>query len=411
MRILHTADWHLGRTLFEAKLLDDQAYALDRLLEMVAETRPDAVVVAGDLFDRPVPPADAVRLLDDAFRRIVLGHGIPVVAIAGNHDSAERIDFGASLLSAGNLHIRGLAALDCAPVVLADAHGPVHLYPVPYAEPVAVRALLQAEPPGPARIDCHDAAMDALCGRIRAARPAGVRSVLVAHPFVAGGRESESERPLAHVGGASAVRPATLAGFDYVALGHLHRPQTIGSGGGPAEGTAIRYSGSLLKYSPSEIGHTKSVSLVELGAPGTPPRIEEMPLAPRRDLRRIEGRLQDLLDMPPPGGREDYLVVRLTDRGPVFDAMTKLRQVYPNALTIERLDPLAASGAPGVPRADHRRQEPLDLFAAFWSETMGEELGPAERLAFLAALADEPEASEAGPSRPMGRNAASVEPV
>ncbi|HZH28273.1 MAG TPA: exonuclease SbcCD subunit D [Azospirillaceae bacterium] len=407
MRILHTADWHLGRTLFEAKLLDDQAYALDRLLEMVAETRPDAVVVAGDLFDRPVPPADAVRLLDETFRRIVLGHGIPVVAIAGNHDSAERIDFGASLLSAGNLHIRGLAALDCAPVVLADVHGPVHLHPVPYAEPVAVRALLGAEPSGQARIDCHDAAMDALCDRIRAARPAGVRSVLVAHPFVAGGLESESERPLAHVGGASAVRPATLAGFDYVALGHLHRPQTIGSGAG----AAIRYSGSLLKYSPSEIGHAKSVSLVELGAPGTPPRIEEMPLVPRRDLRRIEGRLQDLLDTPPPGNREDYLVVRLTDRGPVFDAMAKLRQVYPNALTIERLDPQAAPGTSGVSRTDHRRQEPLDLFAAFWSEAMGEELGPAERQAFRAALADEPEAHVGGASRPVGRNAASVEPV
>lgn len=378
MRILHTADWHLGRTLYEVRLLEDQAYVLDRIVEAVAEARPDAVVVAGDLFDRAVPPADAVRLLDDALSRIVLGLGVPVVAIAGNHDGPERIDFGSGLLAAGRLHVRGLPDAACTPVVIEDAYGPVHLHPIPYAEPAAVRAAL-----GDAAVVCHDSAAAATCRIIHAARPAGTRAVLIAHPFVVGGTESESERPLGPVGGAGAVQAATLAGFDYVALGHLHRPQTVAAAG------LIRYAGSPLAYSASEIGHAKSLSLVEIGAPGTAPVLTEIPLSPRRPLRRIEGRLADLLADPAPAGREDYVIARLTDVGPVFDAMARLRLVWPNVLTVERADPVAVGGGATV-RGDHRRQSPEDLFAAFWTDVTGEALDPAALDALRAAVEDAP---------------------
>jgi DNA repair protein SbcD/Mre11 len=389
MRILHTADWHLGRTLFEVRLLDDQAYVLDRIVDAVAEVRPDVMVVAGDLFDRAIAPADAVRLLDDVLSRIVIGLGVPVVAIAGNHDGPERIDFGAGLLAAGRLHMRGLPTADCMPVMLEDAHGAVRIYPIPYAEPAMVRAVL-----GDPAVVCHDSAAAAVCRAIHAVRPVG-RAVLVAHPFVAGGSESESERPLGPVGGAGVVRAATLAGFDYVALGHLHRPQTVSAeGAGP-----IRYAGSPLKYSASEIGHAKSLTLVEIGAPGTVAQVREIPLTPRRDLRRIEGRIADLMASMPTTGREDYVVVRLTDPGPVFDAMSKLRQIWPNILTVERADPVFMGGV-GAARGDHRRQSPEDLFAAFWSEVTGEALDDAGLAAFRAALPDGPEQAVAADKVP-----------
>jgi len=387
MRLLHTADWHLGRTLFEARLIEDQAWILDRIVEIAAEARPDAVLVAGDVFDRPQPPADAVRLLDDVLHRLVRGLGVPVAVIAGNHDGPERIGFASALLAGGGLHVRGLPEAACAPVVLGDALGEVRIYPVPYAEPAAVRAAL-----GDATAVCHDTAAAAVCGRIRAAHPTGIRSVLVAHPFVVGGVESESERPLVHVGGAGAVRAETLGGFDYVAMGHLHRPQALGPGG------RLRYAGSILKYSASEIGHAKSVSLVEIGAPGVAPAVEEVPLVPRRDLRLVEGRIADLLERPPADGREDYLIVRLTDDGPVFDAMARLRKVYPNALAVDRTR-AAWAGAPSSAAADHRTASPEDLFAAFWAEVTDRPLDEARRAAFRAALAEEeaPAPAEAVP--------------
>jgi exonuclease SbcD len=387
MRLLHTADWHLGRTLFEARLVEDQAHVLDRLLEAAADARPDAVVVAGDVFDRPQPPADAVRLLDDVLHRLVRGLGLPVVMIAGNHDGPERIGFASGLLADGGLHVRGLPEAACAPVVLSDAHGEVRVYPVPYAEPAALRAVL-----GDPTAVCHDSAAAAVCGRIRAAHPPSARSVLVAHPFVVGGAESESERPLVHVGGAGAVRAETLAGFDYVAMGHLHRPQSLGPGG------RLRYAGSILKYSASEIGHAKSATLVELGPPGAPPAVREVPLVPRRDLRVVEGLLAELLERPPEGGRDDYLIVRLTDDGPVYDAMAKLRRVFPNALAVDRTRSAWAAAA-GAAAADHRRTSPEDLFAAFWAEVSDRPLDAARLAAFRAALAEDeaPAPAEAAP--------------
>ncbi|MBA4742860.1 MAG: exonuclease SbcCD subunit D [Azoarcus sp.] len=371
MRFLHTADWHLGRLFHGRSLIEDQVHVLDRFVALVRDVRPDAVLIAGDVYDRAVPPAEAVNLLDDTLSRIVLGEGVPVVLIAGNHDSAERLGFGARLFADHGLTIAG--RIDAAPVVVPfeDAHGRVMVHALPYADPAQVRDILGVEITG------HDAAMAALVARARAAHPAGARSVLVAHAFVAGGSESESERPLS-VGGSGTVDAAHFAGFDYVALGHLHRPQRAGA-------DHVQYSGSLLKYSLSEVDHAKSVSLVELGAAGET-TIERIALEPLRDLRRVSGTLDDVLGAAArDGARDDYVFASLTDRGALLDPMARLREVYPNVLGCERTV-LSGFGGGAARRARSRKLDTRALFADFFREVAGEPLDAAQSAALDEAL-------------------------
>src|SRR5690554_3929586 len=311
MRFLHTSDWHLGRILHGRSLIEDQAHVLDRFVDLVRDARPDAVLIAGDVYDRAVPPAEAVELLDDTLSRIVLGQGVPVLVIAGNHDSPERLGFGARLLAERGLTIVGRVDAPRA-VAFEDDWGRVVVHPLPYAEPALVRDAFGDD------VADHEAALAALLGRVRAAHPAGVRSVVMAHAFVAGGAESDSERPLS-VGGSAVVDAGLFDGFDYVALGHLHRPQRVGA-------DHVRYAGSLLKYSTSEAGHAKSVSLVELRAPGER-TVEEIALAPLRDLRVLTGPLDALIaSAATDPAREDYVFARLTDRGALLDPMARLRE-------------------------------------------------------------------------------------
>ncbi len=368
MRFLHTADWHLGRMLAGYSLLDDQAHVLDQFVALVRETRPDAVLLAGDVYDRAVPPADAVALLDDTVARLA-ACGVPLVAIAGNHDSPERLGFGSRLFAGGGVHIAGPLGATPLRVPLADAHGPLHIVALPYAEPAVVREVL-----GRDDLDSHDAAMGALCDVVRAATPAGTRVVLVAHAFVAGGEESASERALS-VGGSGVVAPERFDGFAYVALGHLHRPQLAG-------GPRVRYSGSLLKYSASEALQRKSVSLVEVDAAGAA-QVEEITLAPRRDLRVVTGELDTLLREPP---SDDYIHVRLLDREPPHQPAERLRAVFPSLLGVE----FAGVDAPGsldvtaIERT--RRRSDLEVFDDFVRAMTGEAMSDAEREAFAAAV-------------------------
>lgn len=374
MRLIHTADWHLGRTFYECRLIEDQAHILDQFITLVREAAPDAVVIAGDIYDRAVPPADAVILLDEVLDRLVRALEVPVIAIAGNHDGPERLQFGSRILAGGRLHLAGLFRGLPEPVRLADADGAVDLYALPYAEPPVVRAGL-----GGGVLTDHDAAMAAvlepLVAGMSARRPS--RAVLVAHGFVAGGTESESERVLA-VGGSGAIGIDRFDGFDYVALGHLHRPQSAGR-------PAVRYAGSLLKYSFDEASHAKSVSLVEMDRTGRV-QVETIALSPRRDVRVLEGRLLDLLARPVADGRDDYLLVRLTDPGPVLDAMPRLRSLYPNALSIERTALVGGPGGAAGERRDHRRIEAIDLFGDFYHHVTGGTLAEAERAAAADAI-------------------------
>lgn len=371
MRFLHTADWHLGRLFHGRSLIDDQAHVLDQFVAVVRETRPDAVLIAGDIYDRAVPPAEAVNLLDDTLSRIVLGEGVPTIVIAGNHDSPDRLGFGARLLAAHGLTIVGRVDAPRASVRFADAWGEVVVHALPYAEPAVVRDALSMPIVG------HDAALAALLERVRAEHPSGARSVVVAHAFVAGASESESERPLS-VGGSGAVDAGLFSGFDYVALGHLHRPQRAGA-------DHVRYAGSLMKYSLSEADHAKSISLVEIGAPGSL-SIEPITLTPRRDLRRVSGTLAEMIAQAGVGGsREDYVFASLSDRGALLDPMAKLREVYPNVLGCERTV-LNLRGEAREAATPARELDSRALFGDFFREVAGSELEPAQAAALDDAL-------------------------
>lgn len=411
MRFLHSADWHLGRVYHGVSLLEDQAHVLQQFVRIAADTRPDAILLAGDIYDRSVPPAEAVRLLDLVLSELILELKIPVVMIAGNHDGPDRLAFGSGLLQRAGLVVRGPVEMDAAPLVLRDAHGEVEIHALPYAEPALVRSAS-----GDDTIADHHAALAAQTAAVRAAQVPGRRTVVVAHAFVQGGAESESERPLS-VGGTGAVGAGVFAGFDYVALGHLHRPQAIGtkrggegaagaSGGSAAEAhrsvdavdaadaadainatnaaapwrsARIQYSGSLLKYSFAEADHAKSVNLVELDAEGNC-TVERIPLVPRCDLRILEGELAALVAAAATDpARDDYVLARLTDHGALLDAMGKLRSAYPNALAIER--PTLIGDGPGRATADHRRTRIQDLFASFHLEATGVALEPAAQAA------------------------------
>ena len=411
MRFLHSADWHLGRVYHGVSLLEDQAHVLQQFVRIAADTRPDAILLAGDIYDRSVPPAEAVRLLDLVLSELILELKIPVVMIAGNHDGPDRLAFGSGLLQRAGLVVRGPVEMDATPLVLRDAHGEVEIHALPYAEPALVRSAS-----GDDTIADHHAALAAQTAAVRAAQVPGRRTVVVAHAFVQGGAESESERPLS-VGGTGAVGVGVFDGFDYVALGHLHRPQAIGTkrGGESAAGAGrgdavevcrsadavdvadaanaanatnaaapwrsarIQYSGSLLKYSFAEADHGKSVNLVELDAEGNC-TVERIPLVPRRDLRILEGELAALVAAAATDpARDDYVLARLTDHGALLDAMGKLRAAYPNALAIER--PTLTGDGPGRATADHRRTRIQDLFASFHEETTGVALEPAAQAA------------------------------
>jgi len=414
MRFIHTADWHLGRLFHTVHLTEDQQHVLDQFVDLVADVRPTAVIIAGDVYDRGVPPTEAVELLNDVLGRIVRGLGVPVVMIAGNHDSPSRLGFGSELLAAEGLHIAGpLPAGGALTVPFADDDGPLFVQAVPYADPVDVRAAF-AEP----AIQTHEQAMRALAERARGLTPAGARSLFVGHAFVAGAGTSDSERPLT-VGGAGTVPAAVFEGFDYVALGHLHLPQRAGA-------EAIRYAGSLLTYSFKEVAQRKSVSIVEIGAPGsgvlqaalvgaaeaetgdvatrdsaadpaTAPSatssttsaarvtVEEVELRPRRRVRVIEGTLRELLDAAPADeGRADYLCARLTDKGALLNAMAQLQQAYPNCLHLERPS-LELEGRP-TRLADLATRSESQHFAAFFEFVTDDRLSAGERAAFDAVI-------------------------
>ncbi|MET7799349.1 metallophosphoesterase family protein, partial [Streptomyces decoyicus] len=290
MRFLHTSDWHLGRSFHRVSLLSAQRAFLDHLVETVRARDVDAVLVAGDVYDRAVPPLAAVELFDDALHRLA-GLGVPTVMISGNHDSARRLGVGSGLMEQAGIHLRTDPAGCGTPVLLADAHGPVALYGLPYLEPAMVRDTLGAR-----RAD-HAEVLGAAMDRVRAdlaGRPAGTRSVVLAHAFVTGGAVSDSERDIT-VGGVASVPVTVFDGVDYVALGHLHGCQTLTE--------RVRYSGSPLAYSFSEAAHRKSSWIVDLDADGAV-HAERVDCPVPRPLARIRGPLEQLLDDPEPGRHE-----------------------------------------------------------------------------------------------------------
>ncbi len=316
----------MGKLVNQVSMLADQEYILAQFVALVKRERPDAVLLAGDLYDRAVPPAEAVELMDRVLTTLVNDLQVPVLAVAGNHDGPDRIDFGRRLLCGRQLHVAGRVHLPLTPVELADEAGPVSCYLLPYAHPSEVRTLL-----GDEAIKTHEDAVRALIGTLPPPSP-GERRVLVTHGYFQGGEPletSESEKPLS-IGGSDVVSAAALAGFHYVALGHLHGPQRVTE--------RIHYAGSLLKYSFSEVRQAKSVAVVELDGAGVA-AVRREQLAPLRDMRRIQGALKELLDPAAYGdtNKDDYLTVLLTDDGEILDPIGQLRSVYPNVMAVERL--------------------------------------------------------------------------
>lgn len=353
MRLLHTADWHLGRAFHGEDLLSAQAAFVDFLVDAARSAAVDGVLIAGDLYDRALPPVDAVRLASEALAR--LAEVAPVVAISGNHDSAARLGFVPSLLASAGLHLRTDPLSASTPIPLADGW----VYAVPYLEPDLVREPLGIEERS------HAAAMSAAMARIRvdAAQRSGP-VVVMAHAFVAGGMPSESERDLA-VGGAANVPAFAFEGADYVALGHLHGPQVVGGGLG-------RYAGSPLAFSFSEAGQAKSVAVVEVVA-GALPLVELLPTPVPRPLANLRGTLDELLADPRLGAAEAaWVQATVTDPVRPADAMERLRRRFPHAVALA-FDPQGAGALPGDSYQRLRGLDDDELVQRFVADTRGRE--------------------------------------
>ncbi|MCK9861743.1 exonuclease SbcCD subunit D [Paenibacillus sp. ATY16] len=373
MKFFHTADWHLGKLVQGVYMTEDQRHVLEQFVSAVELERPDAVIIAGDLYDRAIPPTEAVDLLDELLERIVVGLDTPVLAISGNHDSPDRIDFGTAMMESRGLHIAGRLRTEHKPVVLKDAFGEVHVHLVPYADPAQVRITYEDE-----NIRTHDEAMRAITERIAKQMDPAARHIVVGHAFVTatGAAEpntSDSERPLS-IGGAEHVRADYFSPFHYTALGHLHQAHFVGS-------EKIRYAGSPLKYSISEEHHNKGYLVVEMDADGNV-AIEKRELKPLRDMRRIAGPIEEIETHPV---NEDYVFVTLLNDNPVLFPMEKVRAVYPNALHVERrVTAVRGIGEDAdTPETAVRRSEadPVSLFESFYLEVKGVALDePKKRL-------------------------------
>jgi exonuclease SbcD len=368
MRLLHTSDWHLGRTFHGHDLLADQRVALDALAAAVGEHEVDAVLVSGDVYDRAVPSAEAMQVAASAVTAI-RDTGAAIVAISGNHDSGPRLGVFSDVLAHGGLHLSTAPERVGQPVVLTDDDGPVACYPIPFLEPDVARTTLGIH--GPAG---HREMVSAAMGRVRddlADRPGGTRSVVLAHAFVTGGTAGGSERPIA-VGGVESVPGALFDGIDYVALGHLHGRQTLDH--------RMRYSGSPLPYSFTEAGHRKGAWLLDLDGAGTV-AVSWIDLPVVRPLACVTGTLDEILDAHADLA-EHYLSVELTDPVRPVEAMRRLRERFPFALTVAWQPPAGGADVAVVSAPSPSLQDD-ELIAAFLAECRGS--GPdAEEIGWLA---------------------------
>ncbi|HEY3411732.1 MAG TPA: exonuclease SbcCD subunit D [Armatimonadota bacterium] len=378
MKVLHTADWHLGRRLCGRSLLEDQRLVLDRITGIAVREKPDLIVIAGDVYDRAIPGAEAVRLLDDVLSTLVQNHGFKVLLIAGNHDGPDRLGFASGMLESMGLHIVGPLDPAITAFDVTDRHGPVRVIALPYTHPAVVRELLDDSTVG---LHDHEAAMAALVARAREKLVEGERCILVAHAFVAGGQSTEEAERELSVGGAGEIPTSIFNGFSYVALGHLHRPQTHGTR------QHVHYAGSPLKYSFHE-DHQKSVSVVEICKRGMV-TIRQEPLTPIHDVRSIEGRFDDLITRSDRyGPTDDYLEIVYTDDALVSDAAARLAGVYPHCLAVRRKEIGVAGELGGISPADARILSLEDLFKQFYADVTGNEIGAEHTRELLSVIDD-----------------------
>lgn len=372
MRILHTADLHLGRQFSGISLEEDHAAILEQILDVAIGRQVDVLVIAGDIFDRAAPPETAVRQFNGFLRRVAEETSAAVVMIAGNHDSGHRIGAMAIMTDARRALIRGPVSAEETPLLLEDEHGTVAISALPFAYEYAARECFADETlSSPAEV---------LAAQVAAARahvPVNARWVVAAHAFVAGGEGSESERPLARVGGIETVPSDVFAGAHYVALGHLHRAQTAGA-------EHIRYSGSPLAFGFDEADAEKSMTLVEIDGSGEA-MVETIPFSPARRVRVLRGTLAELLLADP---SPDFIRAVLTDEHPLIDPMKRLRAVFPNACQLSYARDEKVSELKPLSRRPVKLADPVEMIGDFLDHVRDERLREAEEAVVGAALHD-----------------------
>lgn len=373
MKFLHLADLHLGKRVNGFSMLEDQAHILRQILAILDDEQPDGVLIAGDVYDKSVPSVEAVELLD-GFLTELRARGVPVLLISGNHDSPERLAFGGRVMDSCGIHISPVYDGALAPVTLQDEFGPVHVWLLPFVKPTHVRRWFPD-----ADIESYtDAVAEAVA---HMDIDTAARNVLVTHQFVTGGTRSGSEE--LSVGGTDNVDSGVFAPFDYVALGHLHGAQHIGR-------ETIRYAGSPLKYSFSEARQHKSVTVVTLGEKGDV-QVRTVALTPLRELREIRGSYDELTARSfyeHTTYRSDYLHLILTDEQDVFDAMSRLRTIYPYLMTLDYDNARTrAAGGMSVP-AETERRTPLELFEALYQRQNHQPMSEVQR-AYIAQLMEQ----------------------
>lgn len=373
MKIIHTGDWHIGKIVNEFSMIEDQKFYLDRLIELLEEEKPDAFIIAGDIYDRSVPPAEAVELLDNVLNKIILELNIPVLAISGNHDSPERLSFGSKLLKDKGLHIEGIFNKEIKRVTIKDEFGNVNFYLLPYVDPAKVRLVYKNN-----EIRTYDDAMKFLVNELEKDMSKEDRNILITHGYVTFSMDakdskgdlelSDSERPLS-IGGTDLIDGRNFDLFNYVALGHLHGPQKVG-------GDRIRYSGSLLKYSISECRQKKSIAIIDLKEDGdVEVELRELPVL--RDMRVIEGPLDKLIDRDTHIGDnlEDYVFVNLTDEGEIIDAISKLRAVFPNVMGLKMVNSITKEIDSKTSASGNFREKGMsELFSDFYLSIKGKSM-------------------------------------
>lgn len=372
MKIIHTSDWHIGKIVNEFSMLEDQKYILDELLKLVDKERPDVLIIAGDMYDRSIPPVDGVELLNDILSKLVMEKGIKVLTISGNHDSGERVCFASNILEKQGLYIVGHDEELYRKIEIDDEDGKVNFYLIPYKDPSVIRKLLDNS-----EIKNHNDAMKAIVEKINKNLNKSERNILVAHGYVTMYREeakesdedkyevanlevSESERPLS-IGGTDLIDCNIFNDFDYVALGHLHGRQKIGR-------EEVRYSGSLLKYSFSEVTHKKGVTIFNIDK-DKKVTLDLRELKPLRNLRIIKGNIDELIEVGRDvvDGREDYIQAILLDEGELINPIEKLRAVYPNVMLITREKKREYDENNTSAKKGYKSKSEKDLFEEFYN--------------------------------------------
>ena len=370
MKLIHLSDLHLGKRVSEFSMLEDQRYILEEILRIIDGERPDAVLIAGDIYDKPVPPAEAVGLFDDFLVRLARRE-TQVFIISGNHDSPERIAFGARLMDRSGIHLSPVYDGHVEPVALEDEHGTVNIYMLPFLKPAHVRRFFPEE-----EIDSYTDALRTAVGSIDLQKEQ--RNLAVTHQFVTGAARSESEDLT--VGGTDNVDAEVFDAFDYVALGHIHGPQKISR-------DTVRYCGTPLKYSFSEAGHEKSVTVAELGEKGDI-SIRTAPLIPLRDMKELRGSYEDLTRRSfyeNTTWREDYTHITLTDEEDIPDAVGKLRVIYRNLMKLDYDNRRTRSGGEILGSGQVEKKSPLELFSELYEKQNNQPMTEEQR-AFAAGL-------------------------